>query len=207
MAGVARDLGQQIIKLMAAFPDARRDGKLTMVVYAEALDGVAVPAVEAAVSRSIRECKFLPSAAELREFAAAHALALEAAARAVDGQDTDSQAMWRRRVAGWHNARQQGRKGYWPDTWGPRPDDHECDAPNEILSAFGLVRPPAPRRMPAAQLERVMADARRALGEMDTARKPEAPPADTPGQRLVRELAAQAGREWHEANDAKGRAA
>lgn len=201
MAKIDRRLGELILKLFAALPDARRDAKLTMAVYAEALADVSIAALEVAVLRATRECRFFPSPAELIEFATAHQLTLELEARRGEKRDTAHQALWRLRLAGYmRDIRAQRRRPFWPETWGPLPTDHECQAPDEILAAFGLRRPAVPERLTPEQVAAVLGVARRALAEMPgVARRPEAekPPAESAGQRAVREAAAAAGAEWH----------
>ena len=137
MAGIARELGQLIVKLMAAFPDARRDAKVTMAVYAEALDDIAIGSLEVAVNRAIREVKFFPAVAELREFADAH----DQSKRQNRAPDA---IIWCARLTVYNRAIAAGRKPYWPDIWGPLPTDHGCEAPDVLLAEFGIRRPLPP---------------------------------------------------------------
>lgn len=207
MAGIARELGEQLVKLMAAFPDARRDAKLTMAVYAEALEGVPIGSLRVAVTRAIREQKFFPAAAELREYADAHALTIRAEALRKEGADTEHMALWRLRLAGYTQARSDGRKGYWPETWGPLPDDPECQAPDAILAAFGIVRALPPPRLSPEQLKAITDVARTTLAGVPGVPRREQQAPDTPGQRAVRDQARELGRAWHEQQDRDGRAA
>lgn len=185
MAGIAHDLGSSIIRLMVAFPDARRDGKFTLQVYADGLNGIRPEIIDRAVRRSIETVKFFPSVAELRELCDTEALhvAIESAQPARDsgkpftawskageglkrmGED-DEAMLWRMRVRGFHKRRAAEPRGkrrpYWPDTWGPAPDQSGCRAPAYILREFDfepIVEPKASERTAedVARVRRIVA--------------------------------------------------
>lgn len=159
MAGIEHKLGQSILSLMAAFPDARRDGPMTLQVYAHGVRGIGLPIVQNAIVRAIDTLKFFPSVAELRELCDAEALhvAIESAQPARDtgapftswnrhgeglqriGED-DEAMLWRMRVRGFAKRMaadpRSKRRPYWPDTWGAAPDRAGCRAPAYILREF-----------------------------------------------------------------------
>jgi len=188
MAGIGYDLGASIVRLMAAFPDARRDGKLTLQVYADGLCGVKPDVVDRAVRRAIETVKFFPSVAELREHCEAEVLhaAIESAQPARDagkpfvawskdgvglkriGED-DEAMLWRMRVRGFVKRMaaepRSKRRPYWPDTWGAAPDRAGCRAPAYILREFDL-EPIVEPRLSARTAESV-AKVRAALSRLD----------------------------------------
>lgn len=161
MAGTASSIATVIGRLMAAFPDARRDGKLTAGIYLDGLRGIRPDIVERAASKAIEASRYFPTVAELRERCETEALhvAIESAQPARDtgapftswnrhgeglqrvGED-DEAMLWRMRVRGFHKRAGQGlgprRRPYWPDMWGPAPDRPGCRCPAYILREFGL---------------------------------------------------------------------
>jgi hypothetical protein len=175
MAGAAITTATVIIRLLTAFPDARRDGKMTLGVYVDGLRGIRPDIVERAAAKAIEASRYFPTVAELRELCDAEALhlAIESAQPARDngkpfiawskdgvglkrvGED-DEAMLWRMRVRGFHKRAAQGlgarRRPYWPDMWGPAPDRPGCRCPADILREFGLepIVEPSTRARPAA---------------------------------------------------------
>lgn len=58
-----------LAKLFAAFPDQRRDSRMTAAVYAEALADVADADLERGIATVIRMSKWFPSVREIRDAA------------------------------------------------------------------------------------------------------------------------------------------
>jgi hypothetical protein len=161
MAGTASSIATVIGRLMAAFPDARRDGKLTAGIYLDGLRGIRPDIVERAASKAIEASRYFPTVAELRERCETEALhvAIESAQPARDtgapftswnrhgeglqriGED-DEAMLWRMRVRAFHKRAGQGlgarQRPYWPDMWGPAPDRPGCRCPGYILREFGF---------------------------------------------------------------------
>lgn len=185
MAGTASSIATVIGRLMAAFPDARRDGKLTAGIYLDGLRGIRPDIVERAATKAIEGSRYFPTVAELRERCEAEALhvAIESAQPARDagkpftawnkageglqriGED-DEAMLWRMRVRGFHKRRAADPRGkrrpYWPDTWGPAPDQPGCKAPAYILREFDfepIVEPKASERTAedVARVRRIVA--------------------------------------------------
>lgn len=161
MAGIARDLGTSILRLIAAFPDDRRDAKMTLAVYADGLRGIRPDAVDRAVRTVIETLQFFPTVADLRERCEGEVvrIALESKQPPRDdgkpfvawtkdgvglkrmGED-DEAMLWRMRVRGFVKrmaaAPRSKRRPYWPDAWGPAPDRAGCRSPAYILREFDL---------------------------------------------------------------------
>lgn len=182
MAGIARDLGTAIIRLMAAFPDDRRDTKLTLGVYADGLSGIDHELITRAVARAVRELKHFPSVADIREFCDTERIniALEGKRPVVDDGppfvawskegvglrregESDEVMIWRMRVRFFRSptqtsASRKNPHGYWAETWGPKPTEEGCRAPREILLEFGFAPVIETRSKPTQQdIDRVRA--------------------------------------------------
>ena len=153
MSKIDPEIGMSIIRLLTAFPDSRRDMKLTTGIYSDGLVNYAGHEIRAAVDRAIRECKFFPAVAELRVFAdearndkhhAAQSRSRlgEFIAYSTKGDglkregEGDTEMVWRIRVRHFRDPPNASKPPYWPDTFGPTPEKPGCHCPEYILREF-----------------------------------------------------------------------